>query len=383
MPNAARSHCRRRTQGSLGGFDSPFEEAVAEQLAQRGWAVTPQVGISGFRIDLGIRHPDLDGTYLAGVECDGATYHQSSTARDRDKVREQVLSGLGWNMLRVWSTDWWFDKTGCADRLHASLEDLLHTSRERQAAEARNAQGCDAAAPEDGSNGGSAHDATRSVETPPYGEIAPSSIPAESGLEASYTPVRSSEPHIVEAPSQADAEASPAARLYRVTDLSGFATNPDQFFDFAYRDVLRRMVEAVIETESPLRADVLAQRIARAHGWLRTGGRIRERIDLHLRGVQRSAESSGEFVWKAGSLTEFLPYRPPANLQAQRPISDVPLAELAALVLENPGLLDEPDPARELASLLGVERLAATSRSRLDEAIARAGPHVAAQSTQR
>src|SRR5690606_8125426 len=95
----------------------------------------PQVGISGFRVDLGIRHPDLAGAYLAGVECDGATYHGSATARDRDKVREQVLKGLGWNILRVWSTDWWFDAAGCAERLHAGLESLLEESRVRRAAE--------------------------------------------------------------------------------------------------------------------------------------------------------------------------------------------------------------------------------------------------------
>jgi very-short-patch-repair endonuclease len=118
--------------GSVGSFDSPFEEAVAGQLEQRGWMIVPQVGISGFRIDLGIRHPDLAGAYLAGVECDGATYHESATARDRDKVREQVLRGLGWNILRVWSTDWWFDAAGCAERLHAGLESLLDESRARR-----------------------------------------------------------------------------------------------------------------------------------------------------------------------------------------------------------------------------------------------------------
>ena len=65
----------------------------------------------------------------------------AATARDRDKVREQVLTGLGWNMLRVWSTDWWYDAAGCADRLQAALEDLLDKSR---AADAE-AQGHEAA----------------------------------------------------------------------------------------------------------------------------------------------------------------------------------------------------------------------------------------------
>lgn len=105
---------RAEVHGSVGGFNSPFEEAVASKLEKRGWMVVPQVGISGFCIDLGVRHPDLSGAYLAGVECDGATYHGSATARDRDKVREQVLRGI----LRVWSMDWWFDAKGCAERLY-------------------------------------------------------------------------------------------------------------------------------------------------------------------------------------------------------------------------------------------------------------------------
>lgn len=89
----------------------------------RGWQIVPQVGVSGFRIDLGIRHPDHGGLYLAGIECDGATYHSSATARDRDKVREQVLCGLGWTILRVWSTDWWFDAEEAIERLDSALND--------------------------------------------------------------------------------------------------------------------------------------------------------------------------------------------------------------------------------------------------------------------
>ncbi|MDV5224330.1 AAA domain-containing protein, partial [Pseudomonas aeruginosa] len=100
--------------GSLGGYDSPFEEAVANALRRKGWQVVTQVGVSSFRIDLAVVDPDAPGRYLAGVECDGATYHRSATARDRDKLREQVLRGLGWEILRIWSTDWWIDALGTA-----------------------------------------------------------------------------------------------------------------------------------------------------------------------------------------------------------------------------------------------------------------------------
>ena len=117
------------TRGSQGGFDSPFEEAVAAALAARGWRVDTQVGASSFRVDLAIVHPDTPGVYLCGVECDGATYHRSATARDRDLLREQVLRGLGWEILRIWSTDWWIDREGTLDQVHGELARLLEASR--------------------------------------------------------------------------------------------------------------------------------------------------------------------------------------------------------------------------------------------------------------
>lgn len=127
--------------GSVGGHDSPFEEAVAAELSRRGWMVVPQIGVSRFRIDLGIVHPDRPGDYLVGVECDGASYHSAATARDRDKVRAAILKGLGWDLLRVWSTDWWVDRARAADQLHAGIESLLVQSRaSRNAAVAAESQ---------------------------------------------------------------------------------------------------------------------------------------------------------------------------------------------------------------------------------------------------
>lgn len=122
-------------QGSVGDFDSPLEAAVARDLCARGWVLHPQVGVSRFRIDLGVVDPDAPGRYLAGIECDGATYHRSATARDRDLVRENVLRGLGWDILRLWSTDYWLDPAGVIDKLDAGLQTLLATRRERQAAD--------------------------------------------------------------------------------------------------------------------------------------------------------------------------------------------------------------------------------------------------------
>ena len=86
--------------------DSPFEEEVAAALVRHGLAPVSQVGCGGFRIDLALKHPESTGLYCLGIECDGATYHSSRTARDRDRIRQSILEELGWRICRIWSTDW-------------------------------------------------------------------------------------------------------------------------------------------------------------------------------------------------------------------------------------------------------------------------------------
>lgn len=89
-----------------GDFDSPFEESVADFLIQNGYQVQPQVGMAGFFIDLGVIDRDNPNRFMCGVECDGATYHSSRSARDRDRLRQEILESRGWNIFRIWSTDW-------------------------------------------------------------------------------------------------------------------------------------------------------------------------------------------------------------------------------------------------------------------------------------
>lgn len=86
--------------------DSDFEIAVIDALTKEGFECVPQVGVAGFYIDIAVKDPGMPGRYLMGVECDGATYHSTKSTRDRDRVRQSVLEGLGWNIKRIWSTDW-------------------------------------------------------------------------------------------------------------------------------------------------------------------------------------------------------------------------------------------------------------------------------------
>ncbi len=102
--------------------DSDFEVAVARRLQICGYEAVPQVGVGGFFIDLGVRHPEYPGSFLIGVECDGATYHSANSARDRDRLREEVLNGLGWKLYRIWSTDWFADPDAETDKLIRYIE---------------------------------------------------------------------------------------------------------------------------------------------------------------------------------------------------------------------------------------------------------------------
>jgi len=106
----------------LNDFDSPFEESVYEFLRSHGYIVHKQVGCAGYRIDLAVVDPNNPGRYLIGIECDGAMYHSSEVARDRDRLRQQVLEGLGWNIYRIWSTDWYKSREESIDRLLKAVE---------------------------------------------------------------------------------------------------------------------------------------------------------------------------------------------------------------------------------------------------------------------
>jgi len=111
------------TAADAGDFDSPFERAVFEELGRRGLTLHKQVGCGGFKIDMAVVDPAAGGRYLLGVECDGATYHSSATARDRDRLRQGVLEGLGWRLCRIWSTDWLRNRDEQVRRVLSAMEE--------------------------------------------------------------------------------------------------------------------------------------------------------------------------------------------------------------------------------------------------------------------
>jgi very-short-patch-repair endonuclease len=110
-----------------------FESDICEALTARGLKVTPQVGCSSFRIDFGVCHPSQPGRFVLAIEADGATYHSSYTARDRDRLRQQMLENLGWTFHRIWSTDWFQHRHEEIERTVAAYERAVLKADERKA----------------------------------------------------------------------------------------------------------------------------------------------------------------------------------------------------------------------------------------------------------
>lgn len=310
--------------GSVGGFESPFEQAVARSLRERGWTIVPQIGVSRFRIDLGVVHPDRLGDFLAGVECDGASYHSAATARDRDKVREAVLRSLGWQLARVWSTDWWVDRQGALERLDAELNALLTQSRELAAAAPEPAP-----APE------------ILLELPAAGEASADELQAAIEM---------------------------LGGDYRLADLQEAGAKAERFYDPDYAGALKDMILRVIAAEAPIRDTLLVDRIARAHGFKRSGRQIRERVMAVARSVAHveAEPSGGSFVWPdalAPAAWEHARY--PYSTADIRWIEDIALPELTAAIRSCSGA---EDALSDAARRFGIRRVSAAARTRLTNA---------------
>jgi very-short-patch-repair endonuclease len=112
--------------------DSDFEMFVMNQIQSMGCEAVPQVGVAGYFVDIGVRHAEWQYGFVLGVECDGASYHSAKSARDRDRLRQEVLQNLGWKLHRIWSTDWFNNSRREADRLRDVIAIRLQELKKRE-----------------------------------------------------------------------------------------------------------------------------------------------------------------------------------------------------------------------------------------------------------
>ncbi|MDH0736061.1 DUF3320 domain-containing protein [Achromobacter spanius] len=355
--------------------DSPFETQVIKVLRNHGWVVHPQVGCSGYRIDMGVVDPRAPGRYLMGIECDGRAYHSGATARDRDRLRQVVLEGLGWRLHRVWSTDWWINPEREVEkilaRLNAELERMVEDEPEVEDAEAD-------------------LDSEAEVEVE-----AKAAIRAETAIEAAIgagaDARAATEPEgAVEfvitteegdtawaSADSAKVSASPGGiATYQLADLSAAGGDPDAFYSRANNAQLAEQLRLVIDTEGPIAETVLHRKVARAWGLERTGVRIVERLrTLTPMEVGQTDEGEATFYWPAGVTPETWDgFRGASDDDAtRRRVDDVCIQELAngvLHVLAMTGNAPKADVIKSVCRLLGMSRTLADAEARIAHAIA-------------
>jgi very-short-patch-repair endonuclease len=306
--------------------ESPFEREVFNELTRRGLSLDTQVGVSGYRVDLGVRDEALPGRYVCGIECDGVAYHSSETARDRDRLRQEVLEERGWIIHRIWSTDWFKDREGQIERVLQLVEQARAQPRRVVAITAE-------AMPE------------------PDPDPPPATDAASPGEEVALEPP----------PYQ-----TPTARPYRLATGEGRYSGQDILT--APPDQIDRAVLAVVETEAPLHLTDLLTRVAGMWG-KKAGSRIARRITSRLDHAQRCGQvvRRGDFVW-APSAQITVRSRAGTGIPAER-ICPEEYREAVMTVLRTGQGFARPLLTNEVRSLFGFNRTGAILEAQIGQAI--------------
>ncbi|MBM3977690.1 MAG: DUF3320 domain-containing protein, partial [Planctomycetes bacterium] len=302
--------------------DSPFEEFVCDAVRNLGYEVHPQVGVAGFFIDLAVQDREKPGRYLLGIECDGAAYHSSRSARERDRLRQAVLEEHGWIIHRIWSTDW-FQRPG---------EQIA-----KVAAAIERAKVVLAAAEDDARAAPVAH----AVD-----------------VERDNAVVSVAEPDSLSVPYQQAAFAVPTLRAPHEL------TTPE----------MAQVVRRVVELEGPVHGDEVAVRIRELWGLGRTGSRIQESVSKALSLLVRRGEcSEDDGFYSLPSAVIAIRNRGSASSASLRRPEYLPSAEVRAAVLL---LIDTYHGAQRMqistavGRMLGFKATSAGLRARIDQQVA-------------
>lgn len=306
--------------------DTPFEADIASEVRRMGYLVDHQVGTVGFKIDLGIRHPDRPGTYILAVECDGATYHSALWARERDRLRQEVLEHLGWKFHRVWSTDWFYRRAAELARLRTALDEASRASEDGPKVR--------------GANKGAKHEA-----------VATSTV-------ASVEPVSLIEARQRTMPPYQKAWVSMKTQLepHEVAISS-----------------LARLAATVVETEGPIHEEEVARRIAAAFGKEKAGSRILKATQQALKMAMRSSEApllqEGKF-WFTSAQAEDPPVRDRSRetfpTTAPANISKLEIVRCLEIALEDNAGGSDQEIIKAAARLFGFKRVGSELHNRLE-----------------
>jgi hypothetical protein len=250
-----------------GEFESPIEEDVAMVIQRLGYNVVPKVGYSGCPIDMGVIDPNNPGSYLLGIEFDGVTYQYSNSARDRDKLREQVLKQLAWRIHRIWSPAWVARRDSEIRRLADALEEAHEFQLEKEV---------------------SSTDLDAEEHTDDLSQEVDVQKVQFAGIEKIGVPYKV---HALKA------EFNPYVRV--LSSRHGWVARANEFHFQENRQLQSRLLEELVKEEGPIHFDYAVRRLASVWGLKRRGSRIvqavREALNLLLR--NRKVIIKGHFLW--------------------------------------------------------------------------------------
>jgi hypothetical protein len=283
-------------------------QTICEFLAGNGDETMQAVGHSAYRIDIGVLDPADPQRYKLGILLDGGSYGTAKTTRDREIAQIGVLHGLGWQIMRIWTMDWWDNPGQELDRI---LE-RLSTAEE--------------------------------VSPPPAAEP----VPVNQAVLAAAIPIKE--------------EASPIP-AYIPAVLKESSLTAEEFMLPKYSAGIRRKIEAVIRAEAPISRSLLTKRILQSYGITRAGSRIQNHMDKLYEAMGLHGLNQGEqvFFWgKEQEPDEYFTYRPTRLDEDRRDAKDIPVQEAAAAItqiVQEQISLSQEDLIREAAKLLGYARV--------------------------
>ena len=320
-----------------------FEDQVARVVRSWGYPVHARVGAAGYRIDLAVRHPDRPGEYLLGIECDGAAYRSAATARDRDRLRHQVLNGLGWRIHRIWAISWRRDRPAQEARLRAALDQAIAAADRAPNDPASTGNPGDPGSP-DGGTGTAPRAEIR------FDELDPAAVPAWA---RPYPTI------------PAGAGSGPGSGASAHDPRSPEA-----------RPALRRFFESVLAVEAPVHETVLFTRLRESWGISRMGAQIRTNAEhvltrSRIDGRPVTRDAAGFFRVEGQELTTV---RVPAGGDGARSVLAIPPEEIDLAVVgtvRDAIVIEEEQLIVAVARLFGWQRSGPDIQNALAAAVSR------------
>lgn len=301
--------------------------SICKQLEKHGYTTDTCIGNSEFKVDLGVVDPRDTSRYLMGILLDGPVYAECRTTRDRELSQTSVLRGLGWNIIRMWSMDWWENKEVELDKILDMLDKL------------KNDQSIQPEKKED-----------------PKDELAPVEY-EEPGTSSEATSPISAEP-------------------YTITALPVSSLSSDEFMDRKNATELKNRITKVITNEAPITEGLLTKRVLQSYGITRVGTRVQAYLDeVYTKlSLKTTKQSDGQKIyWNAKqNPDDYTTFRAGKTDADKRDSKDIPIIEAAnavyKIVSEQVALSSE-DLAKEASRQLGFSRMGTNLTTLMEAAV--------------